>query len=359
MSTIGTIEKVNDTTLHTYEIQGLKVFKGNEDVLKKIGECIPGLIKKDPISGITYYDSQENHVVFSSQSAQNLIFKFRKEEINGEFDFSMEVRFKNIEKARVICKTHELGLLIVPEAELVTINAPKERKYELLIETKLDIQPSVKYSPPLTRDQVCEVVRQLAVFILNTGFSDADARNIPLVKSTNTETDEFGIGIIDPEEMTSIYEGLFGGFKRDGLVGVFPKFREIVLNEVKKKLKINVINSSFQDVYKPDFSKYPKTEKRLNELANNLYSTLNIKKKLDGLIERQMNTQELFINVKNGIFRDVVEVNEDSEIHPMKFNSDQEYYDATEIGIVSNLFIKHGLIKEVSKRNPYGWWLVF
>lgn len=59
--------------------------------------------------------SSGNNYVFSIRSAPGLIFKFSRTEP------SLQGRFENMIFAKTVCRVHQLGLLVIPQAKLIAV----------------------------------------------------------------------------------------------------------------------------------------------------------------------------------------------------------------------------------------------
>ncbi len=179
----------------------------NEDIKNSVASIMGHVLKRNSQQGVTYYNSQANHRVFSLDSAPGLVFKLKADKklcVVGRDD-SMRARYQSMIFAERVCRIHNLGLLTIPRAKLFTVPFKKE-KFDVIAEQKLNIS-----SEKSIQDQ--KLIQQLIVFIAKTGFSDVEWRNIPL-------TNDGKIALIDIEEMKRPEQGIFGQKKpaRRGLV---------------------------------------------------------------------------------------------------------------------------------------------
>ncbi len=212
----------------------------SKQTITAIQACMKNVLQDKKKEGVKLYNSQPGHRVFSSDSAPEYIFKMNaSSNCNpSDRDGSMRARYQRMIRAQTVCRTYALGLLVIPNAKLFTVDVEGE-KYEIIAEKKLDLNPSEDVQE-LNFEQYAsslnETIRQLAVFICKTGYSDVEWRNNPVL---NDAPDQFGcrkIGLINIEEMQSTTIGLFGdGYDRRGLVGCVDKEQgKIVEHEAKK-----------------------------------------------------------------------------------------------------------------------------
>ena len=213
----------------------------NDGTVSKVKSCMKTILQRKEEGGVHLYNSTGNHRVFSLDTEPGLVFKMNDSKnvqtLRG--GDSMIARYQIMISAKTVCRTHELGLLVIPNAKLFTVNADGE-DYDIIAEKKVDINPDESSQEELFEehaDSLNETIRQLTVFIAKTGFSDVEWRNIPVLNDSQDENGNRKIALIDIEEMSSPATGLFGGFLRRGLVEcVNEEQGEIVVNEAKKHL---------------------------------------------------------------------------------------------------------------------------
>ncbi|MEC7838800.1 MAG: hypothetical protein VX777_02025 [Chlamydiota bacterium] len=236
--TSKTDKSLNDSSVSEKELQsGVNI---SEETVAKLQDCITKIIHNKSLEGVCYYQSQYNHRVFSLDTAPELIFKMKAiQNWSVESpDDSMRARYEALIKAQTICKTYALGLLVVPNAKLFSVDVAG-KKYEIIVEKKLDINPSESAQEQYYLDYASslnETIRQLAVFICKTGCSNVDWRNNPVL---NDAPDQFGcrkIGLIDIEEIEWAEAGLFGcGYRGRGLVGCVTEDQGRIVESVAKQ----------------------------------------------------------------------------------------------------------------------------
>jgi hypothetical protein len=218
----GSVQK--KISLQPYEQVQQRLEKGidiSQDTIQRIGTLMPTILSRKNDAEITRHASGGN-LVFSLVSTPSLIFKmaspggsvFRA----GGFlspQQQIESRFANMVKAVEVCTTNRLDLLVVPHAKKFNVNG-----VTLIAEERLDINQNESAQEHLYQlPGLDKTVRQLAIFIAKTGFSDVVWRNIPLVDTASEFQGDRRIALVDLEEMNGAEEGIFGGaYGRRGLV---------------------------------------------------------------------------------------------------------------------------------------------
>lgn len=209
------------------------------DTLKRIESVVERVIKKEKVGRMRYYDSQDNHRVFSFEEIPDLIFKMKADESIPsitEDDDTMEGRFKSLCYAKTVCRTHHLGLLVVPNAKLFRVQVGG-KTHTLLAERKLDLNPDQTGQEALFEkmgSRLDKAIRQLATFISITGYSDVEWRNNPVLNMTDDEGNCM-IGLVDVEELNDFKNGIFGGRHRRGLINCVNKTQGEEALEVAKR----------------------------------------------------------------------------------------------------------------------------
>ncbi|MCP5506411.1 MAG: hypothetical protein H7A38_05975 [Chlamydiales bacterium] len=210
------------------------------------------VLQRKEEGGVKLYNSQGSHRVFSLDTAPEYIFKINASKNSyavGQND-SMRERYQTMINAQTVCRNYALGLLVIPNAKLFTVEAEGE-KYEIIAEKKLSLNPSESAQEQFFEEYASslnETIRQLAVFICKTGYSDVEWRNNPVL---NDAPDQFGcrkIGLIDIEEMDSTTTGLFGGgLGRRGLVRCVTEEQGRIVKDVANKYGVST--SSFASAH--------------------------------------------------------------------------------------------------------------
>jgi len=240
----------------------------SEETVAKIQQLIPTIIKMEDDPALDWL-AKGNNLVFRIKETPEVVYKLARPSVSvkreGKYLNSKEIRderFNNMVKAKEVCLTHELGLLIIPHAKKIDVKAVGAT-YVLIAEESLDIESNEsaenehyhKYSPKLN-----ETVRQLAVFVSKTGFNDVTWRNIPIIN----EADEFHgprrVALIDLEHMNSKVNGFIGDENGScGLIGCVSEEQiDLVIEEA---LEQGVIISGKQSL--------DAKNRRLTELESN------------------------------------------------------------------------------------------
>jgi len=262
----------------------------SEDTVSKIQTFIKNLLACKEKGEIKFYNSQGSHRVFSLDTAPEYIFKMkaRKNCVFVGIDDSMKARYETMISAKTVCRTHQLGLLMIPNAKLFTVEADGEA-YDIIAEKKLDLNPSSSAQEQYFEEYASslnDTIRQLAVFICKTGYSDVEWRNNPVLNNSLNASGQRQIGLIDIEEMDSNEAGLFGGgWGRTGLVRLVNEDQGKIVEEVA--IQCGVSTDLFARAYAI----------RKKEIQNNIqlkkhYATKNIVTGKE-LIQLDINTLEL------------------------------------------------------------------
>lgn len=387
------VNKENISFVSEQELQqGISI---SEEIVSKIQTCMKNILDRREEGGIKFYNSQENHRVFALDIAPGLIFKMQayKNYIDDHLK-SMKARYQKMIDAQTIIRTHQLSLLVIPNAKLFTVNFEGE-EYVIIAEKKVDINPHESAQEQYFQDYAIslnEAIRQLAIFICKTGYSDVEWRNNPVLNNSLDENGNRKIALLDIEKMDSPEIGLFGGLKRRGLVRCVTEEQGKIVEEVAKqngikmsffadayanrkneieegrKLKeyysaknITVGNESIQiDENLIDFSEYPEKEQELKKLTKELVQTINLKIATSSE-ESIKGRRYIHINVRTepfkGLNNTLIDPGENEYITANAFKTDEDYYNATYLGYIVKKLIELGTLYEIVKRNSHGYFL--
>lgn len=198
--------------------EGIDVSQGT---IAKIQQLMPKILKRQDDPEIKWYES--HNLVFSLTSVPNLIFKAAypdRDVLQGKKSLNsqelMEQRFANMVRAQEVCMAHQLSLLIIPHAKKIDVDG-----MTIIAEQRFNIQQSESAQEYLYQElsHLDETVRQLAIFILKTGFSDVVWRNMPIINDSPEFQGPRRVVIVDLEEMEGAADGIFGGaYGRRGLI---------------------------------------------------------------------------------------------------------------------------------------------
>jgi hypothetical protein len=156
-------------------------------------------------------------------------------------------------------------MLLIPMAAFFHVNVGGRNATVLVEQRMKQIYHERITSSGLWRDNRQKIIRQLAVFILHTGYSDVVASNMRLISARHY----CQIALIHFDEMSSTRVGLYGDrhLGRFGLVGLFGlEALGIIQSEVKKLERLDI----------PDFIKvecfkgFPESRVQLISLATEL-----------------------------------------------------------------------------------------
>ncbi|KAF3361816.1 Uncharacterized protein PHSC3_001582 [Chlamydiales bacterium STE3] len=187
-----------------------------DDTVRKFIDLLPKIVNKKEDDELTWL-SRSKTLVFQLPDS-DLVFKmaqpyvsiFRGDKLLNPNQL-IEERFANMVKAKEICLANQLGLLIIPQAKKFVISTVDGKEYTFIAEEKLAFQANeslqeesyYKFAPNLN-----ETARQLAIFVVKTGFNDVTWRNIPLLDE-GLEEDRH-LALIDLEHMESRVNGFIG-----------------------------------------------------------------------------------------------------------------------------------------------------
>ncbi len=220
--------------------KGLNV---SEETAAKIQALLPNILNQNKDAEIEWL-SNANNLVFKLKQNPNLVFKmarptrFGLNKLPSGGNEKTHSRFENMVKAKEVCIANQLGLLTIPHAKKMMVNAGGN-EYAFIVEESLDFvshhsaQEELyhKYSAELN-----ESVRELATFVAKTGFNDVTWRNIPLLKDTHESKSAKRIALIDLEYMNNAVNGFIGDWNgSNGLIGCVSDAQiDIVIEEARK-----------------------------------------------------------------------------------------------------------------------------
>lgn len=204
----------------------------SDATVSKIRSCMKNILLNKEGDGVHFYKSGDNHRVFSLDAEPELVFKMSSNNVRFSGSSSaIKARYQTMVSAKTVCMTHYLGLLVIPNAKLFKVDG-----LDIIAEKKVDIISDESAQEKNFEDcanRLNEAIHQLTVFIVKTGFSDVEWRNIPVIE--NIPDGNCKIALIDIEEMEGAKTGLFGGIFRRGLVGCVNEEQiDIVIEEARK-----------------------------------------------------------------------------------------------------------------------------
>lgn len=233
----------------------------DQELLEKIQSCFSKILRKEESGDFHVYKSQECHRIFSLQSYPNLIFKTHVlDTTRVGYEPSMRHRHLNMKNAKTICRVHQLGRLIIPNAQLLEFEY-RGKTYELIVEKKYSLQ-SDKQSDLFFNagSNLDGAIEDLTKFIWYAEYNDVEERNNPILVDEKDSLGNLKIGLVDLEHLGMRADiGLFGdrAFDRTGLVGIVNQRHGQLVKQVAKKLKVKTETSRVRQEY----------ERRRNSLA--------------------------------------------------------------------------------------------
>ncbi len=362
--------------------QGVSI---SDETISKIQTCMTSILNREETDEVTLYNSQHKHRVFSLSSAPDLIFK-----MDTSREEPTKRRYEKMITAQTVLRTHQLGLLVIPHAKLFTVTV-NGKEHHIIAERKLDINPhesmQEKYYAEYEQS-LDEAIRQLAIFITKTGYSDVEWRNNPVLDNSLDADGNRKIALIDLEEMDDPEIGLFGGgFGRRGLVRCVSERQGEIVRKVAEENGIKTTSfkgaserrkqeiadrDSLKEFYQTkgitegnepveidvetiDFSKYPEKITRLRENATMLVNAINISITEASPEESLKQRRYIYINTNTRQFSTLLKTI-DEKVDYSRYNDD-DYYNATYIGHIVNKLIELKVIHRLVNRNGHGYFL--
>jgi len=185
--------------------------------------------------------NNSNCMVFEIPSIPKVIFKADFNNGN-KLDNPYKYRLEATQKAHEVCENEHLDLLHTPLQELVTVELEEGKKMLLLAEEKFDLVHGSHSQralfefccqDPELKPFMIEIVKQLTILIIETGFVDVKYDNIPFLLNG------WGIGLIDMGTSDSPIRGLLEGYSNEvnGLLNYLtPELLEEVIPILEKRL---------------------------------------------------------------------------------------------------------------------------
>lgn len=252
------------------------------NTIAKIQKLMPKILPREASAEISW---------FSPPADRNRIFRLRDVsfvfKMNIEDNQKTEQRFDNMIKARNVCSLYRLGLLVIPQAKKFNVTY-KNQSYSVIAEQYLNILPTDGLQEDMYFKHakgLLETMRQIAIFVAKTGFSDVEWRNIPLLDSRR-------VALIDLEHMEEVSTGFFGDSKarRRGLIDCCTSEEQLdlVLAEAHKYFS-NMDNSQYR----------PKND------IESIIGCVTIKEQLDltlATVRKQLTNADNSQNDPNSIF---------------------------------------------------------
>lgn len=215
------------------------------DKINEIQENFDTIILKK-YENIFYYDTHPSKVIFEFRDNNQFIFKITNEENSIK-------RYNNFLFAKYICDKFKLDLIKIPNTIIIDMIC-NGKNVKFTIEEKVDIMDTGQTRTEFEKnpDLLDDTVYQLITFTVNTGFSDIDYRNIPIIKEDykNDGNIKKRIALIDLEDMDSVTIGLFGKPRVRGLlkcIGNKKQWKMIKDQCIESKINIDDYEYEFND----------------------------------------------------------------------------------------------------------------
>lgn len=220
----------------------------SQEITQKIQQLMPKILNRQNQDDPEIIRYTSSNLVFSLTSVPDLIFKSTND---------IDRRFEKMVKAQEVCLAHQLGLLVIPHAKKFNVGGRS-----FIAEQRFNIQRHESAQEQLHTELsgLNETIRQLAIFIAKTGFSDVEWRNIPIIDDEPSFQGSRRIALIDLEEMTSPVTGIFGeGSLRRGLIRCLSS---------EEQIDIALTEASRHGIISPYVAPDEVKAKRIEELQN-------------------------------------------------------------------------------------------
>lgn len=223
----------------------------SDDVVEKVRSVIANK-EDDGVTlendGVTFYDSGENHLVFELKSVPGIIFKKKRSLLTywGGREDHMAARYRGIQHGQYVCKEYGLDKLKIPKSVLIRLGSNDEQNDPILTDCilaqeKVDIDHNVGTQEDYYQnhgESLDEAIRQLAIFICQTGFFDVDWKNIPVLnigsgKIALIDLESLECNLKPPQKFEPKEIGIFGGVPN-------PKGLVRCINDEQVKLVVKI-----------------------------------------------------------------------------------------------------------------------
>jgi len=291
---------------------------------------------------------------------------------------------------KAACAIHNLSLLVFPNAKLFTVSSEGE-EYDIIAEQRLDIIPD--HSAQEKRFEECgaslnEAIRQLTVLIAKTGYYDVEWRNNPVLENSLDADGNRKLAMIEFEHLGDAEQGIIGGLSTGLIRCVNEEQGKIVVEEAKKHMNWTDWRSEYakkqqeawieeladgvrlKEFYTDhniqrgdeqilirreelDFSAYPQSDE-LQQLALDVIRTINEKTTESSQLGSVKGRRYVLINTWPGSFYRKDRTRPDPSIGD-DYENDQEYHEATYLGIVVKKLIELGHIFKIDMRTESGY----
>ncbi len=344
--------------------------------IQEIQQCIEKAFQGEKDFFVKFYKREPDQWTFSLFSMPHLIFKMKPQ--GGR----MLDHYQSMIRGETIIRLNQLGLLVVPRAKLLVIG-----KHEILVEEKLHFEP--RSQERYLQGDRSRQLSQLTKLVCEMNYSGVGWHNHPILDDKVDEDRNNKIGLINLRETLGREVGLFGDDSgRKGLIGLVNEEQREIIRIVAKENGVSLasfkaacarINKELEErelekYYQAktivtgselvklnesdlDFSTYsPDVEEKLKSLALNLVKYINSSISQSSSQDSIQKRRNVFIDTNSGsspfwgLDKKLINPGEDEFETANKFETDQEFYDATFFGCVVKKLADLGAIYKLDSR---------
>ena len=251
------IHAVNQSDAEKKLGEGLDI---SQDAMVKIQQLMPKIAQIQDDAEIIWH-KKENILVFSLESIPNLIFKMANPKRMALCPYGIPQKmldqcFANMIKAKEICDARQLDLLTIPRAKKLVVEGNA-----LIAEERIDFCPNKSAQEELYRtSNLNETVKQLAVFISKSGFSDVKWDNVPIINEAILDhSSPRKVALINLQNMHGAPLGIFGTSFDRGLIRC--------LNS-EEQIDIVLAEAQRHGIHSPLVTHAQAKEKRMKEIQS-------------------------------------------------------------------------------------------
>lgn len=355
------------------------------EVYQEMISSFLNILEEEENSEVKFHSSRPGRRVFELKEFPGLIFKMDLHEND-----SMQSRYENMIHAQTMIRTHGLNFLVIPQAKMFSIDR-NGKNYAVIVERKMDFNPHLAMQDKYFQDYAVtleEAIRQLAIFICKSGYSDANWTNNPILNNSLDANGNRKIGLIDLEDFNSPALGLFGlkDFRK-GLVRCVHADHAEMIKEIAIQHGIDV--SSFEEAHarrveemendrkleafylskgiimgnEPlsvdektlDFPEYPERAEELKKVTQKLIKELNEQISKTSPENSIKGRRKILIETDKGEFNRLDSELIDQNKRYWDFIIDQEYQESTILGHIVKKLIHEEVIYKLEKSDGHGY----
>jgi hypothetical protein len=157
---------------------------------------------------------------FQLREFPQFIFRAHIFEHDGKFDARLHTTlhtsartralFQNMIRAKEVCLTHDLDLITIPKAKMLTVSIREGMTIPVIVQEALPIQGAQEDLYLTQAPYFSKTADQLTTFSLATGFEGISPRNTPILRGTSQSPSDCRVAIISPETMDDPAVGIAG-----------------------------------------------------------------------------------------------------------------------------------------------------